>query len=39
MTQLRVGLTGDEAHLGEVAASDVAYLILGIERALSRPRP
>lgn len=36
MGQLRIGLTGDEAHLGEVAASDVAYLILGIERALSQ---
>jgi hypothetical protein len=36
MGQLRIGLTGDEAHLGEVAASDVAYLILGIERALAQ---
>jgi hypothetical protein len=36
MGQLRIGLTGGEAHLGEVAASDVAYLILGIERALSQ---
>jgi hypothetical protein len=36
MTELRVGLTGPEARLGEVAAADVAYLIIGIERALSR---
>lgn len=36
MGQLRIGLTGDEAYLGEVAASDVALLILGIERALSQ---
>jgi hypothetical protein len=36
MSQLRIGLTGGEAHLGEVAASDIAYLILGVERALSQ---
>jgi hypothetical protein len=36
MTQVRIGLTGGEAHLGEVAASDIAYLILGVERALSQ---
>jgi hypothetical protein len=36
MSELRVRLTGEEAHLGEVAASDVAYLILGVERALSQ---
>jgi hypothetical protein len=36
MGELRIGLTGDNAHLGEVAAADVAYLILGIERTMSR---
>lgn len=36
MGELRIGLTGDDAHLGEVAASDVAYLILGVERALAQ---
>ena len=36
MEELRIGLTGDNAHLGEVAAADVAYLILGIERAMSQ---
>jgi hypothetical protein len=36
MSELRVELAGDEAKLGEVAASDVALLILGVERALSR---
>lgn len=36
MGELRVGLTGDNAHLGEVAAADVAYLILGIERTMSQ---
>jgi hypothetical protein len=36
MGELRIGLTGDNAHLGEVAAADVAYLILGIERTMSQ---
>lgn len=36
MGQLRIGLKGDAARLGEVAASDIAYLILGVERALSQ---
>ena len=36
MGELRVELTGDQAKLGEVPASDVAYLILGVERALSQ---
>jgi hypothetical protein len=39
MGQLRIGLTGGEADLGEVAASAVAYLILGIERSLSQAVP
>jgi hypothetical protein len=33
---LRVGLSGGEAQLGQVAASDVAHLLLGVERAVAR---
>lgn len=33
---LRVGLTGGEARLGRVPASDVAKLLLGVERAVAR---
>jgi len=36
MTELRVSLKGEEARLGAVPASDVARLILGVERAMAR---
>jgi hypothetical protein len=36
MSELRVELTGEGAKLGEVAASDVARLILGVELAIAR---
>lgn len=35
-TVLRVELTGDAAELGSVPASDVAKLLLGVERAVAR---
>jgi hypothetical protein len=36
MTELRVELSGEEAKFGTVPAADVAVLIMGVERALSR---
>jgi hypothetical protein len=36
MAELRVKLEGEEAHLGEVAARDVARLIIGVEIAVMR---
>ena len=36
MTELRVELSGEDARFGTVAAADVAVLIMGVERALSR---
>lgn len=36
MRELRVHLDGDRAHLGEVAAADIARLILAVERAMAQ---
>ena len=36
MSELRVKLSGEGATLGEVAAGDVARLILGVERAIAQ---
>jgi hypothetical protein len=36
MTELRVKLEGEDARLGEVSASDVAQLILSVEKAVAQ---
>lgn len=36
MTEIRVRLTGPEAELGKITASDVARLLQGVERAVGR---